>query len=166
MTAEPLPASYISFYFYAHNQAYYWLFISLRVCFRILIKGRKYFMSCQVVLKPLGTSMRNIYCFRKWGKREMGALVIHLFHLENRASAFQILASQSSDWWEAEAGSASKAVMARWYRALIWSKAPGSVQLCTENVNDGNRIYAWLMCHCTQIPQAFATVLFLHSPPP
>lgn len=96
----------------------------------------------------------------------MGALVIHLFHLENRASAFHIVASQGSDWWEAEAGSASKAVMARWYRALIWSKAPGSVQLCTENVNDGNRIYAWLMSHCTQIPQAFATVLFLHSPSP
>lgn len=54
-------------------------------------------MNCQVVLKPLGPSMRNIYCFRKWEKRKAGALVIHLFHLENRAKAFQILASQSSD---------------------------------------------------------------------
>lgn len=54
-------------------------------------------MNCQVVLKPLGTSMRNIYCFRKCEKREMGALVIHLFHLENRTNASQILASQSCD---------------------------------------------------------------------
>lgn len=165
MTAEPLPASYISFYFCAHNQAYYWLFISLLVCFRILIKARKYFMNCQVVLKPLGPSMRNIYCFRKWGEREAGTVVIHLFHLENRAKAFQILASQSSVSWAAEVGLISKAVMARWYKALIWSKAPGFVQLCIENVNDDNRIYAWLMS-CNKIPQASATVLFCSFPSP
>lgn len=70
-------------------------------------------MSCQVVLKPLGPSRRNIYCFRKWEERKAGALVIHLFHLENKAKAFEIPASQSSDWREAEAGSLSKAVTAR-----------------------------------------------------
>ena len=122
-------------------------------------------MNCQVVLKPLSPSMRNIYCFRKWEKRKAGALVIHLFHLENRAKAFQIPASQSSDSWEPEVGLVSKAVMARWYRALIWSKAPGSVQLCTENVNDDNRIYACLMS-CNKIPQASATVLFCTLPSP
>lgn len=51
-------------------------------------------MSCQVMLRPLGPSMRNIYWFRKWEKRKAGALVIHLIRFENRAKASQILVSQ------------------------------------------------------------------------
>lgn len=50
-------------------------------------------MSCQVMLRPLGPSMRNIYWFRKWEKRKAGALVIHLIRSENRAKASQIAVS-------------------------------------------------------------------------